>query len=323
MSTDLMAYLNYMSTWDSESDDNINKVISEQQLFASVGSFSSDDAINAEFDTLTGLATTTFGLGMTAFAALEAAEAIERKVISDKSKELNEKLKTIDTDISARINKDVNLYVTQYKANNNLIASKAPKGLDTRRFRAILMQFMAQVHKAKGTIDIATFKQYAESARTLYNSAKINDVYDALDKLNLSDKSDDDVKQFIGFLKGLDFNSTALTIIRNVSIAIMAYKLNIANKKIANLAKEAGLEVPEVEESAFGMMDAVGKFVAVVAVVMSVVDTVLDILDIVDVVEQTKKMCDELDGSIKDSYKAYFDGITKASQQYNAAMDKA
>lgn len=68
------------------------------------------------------------------------------------------------------------------------------------------------------------------------------------------------------------------------------------------------------------MMDAVGKFVAVVAVVMSVVDTVLEVLDIVDVVEQTKKMCDELNGSIKDNYKAYFNGIKAASLQYKAAI---
>ncbi|GAB1320994.1 hypothetical protein MFIFM68171_11204 [Madurella fahalii] len=344
MSTDMITYLNYMSTWDSESDENIDKVISEQQLFTGLGDFASDAAVDSEFDVLTGLATTvrdetiaadamqiaadaaavasiwSFGLGMCAFVALEASEAVLKKVISGKSKELNAKLATIDTDISSKINPNVHLYIVQYKANNALIASKAPKGIDTRRCRSILMQFMAEVHRDNGKLDAAGFKKYAESARILYNSKEINDVYDALDKLNLSDKSEADVQKYLNSIKGLTMDRTAMTIIQNLSIAIMAYKLNIANKTIAKCAKAAGLEVAEVESSAFGMMDAVGKFVAVVAVVMSVVDTVLEIIDIVDVVEQTKKMCDELNGSIKTSYKAYFNGIKTSSAAYNAAI---
>lgn len=100
----------------------------------------------------------------------------------------------------------------------------------------------------------------------------------------------------------------------------MYCKLNISNKTIEENAKAAGFEVAEVESSTFGMLDAVGKFVAVVAVVMSVVDTVLEVISIVDVVEQSQKMCDELNGSIKDSYKAYFNGIKTASQNYNIAI---
>lgn len=344
MSTDLLTYLNYMSTWDSQSDANINKLIDEQKLFAGLGDFSSDSAIDSEFDTLTSLAkevrdTTiaadaiqiaadaaavasiwSFGLGMAAFVALETAKAIDEKVISNKSTELNNKLKTVDTDISAKINDKVYLYTIQYKANNDLIASNAPKGLDTRTCRSLLMQFMAQVQKANGKLDATGFKKYAESARTLYNSTEINNVYNALDALNFSAKSDADIQKFLGYLKGLNYPATQLSIVRNFSIAIMYYKLNIANKTIEANAKAAGFEVAEVESSTFGMLDAVGKFVAVVAVVMSVVDTVLSIIDIVDVVEQSKKMCDELNGSIKDSYKAYFNGIKTASQNYNIAI---
>lgn len=344
MSTDLITYLNYMSTWDSESDDNINKVIEEHQLFTSLGDFSSDAAVDAEFNMLTGLAITvrdhtiaadaiqiaadaaavaaiwSFGLGMLAFAALEATEAIERKVISDKSQELNEKLKTVDDDISARISPKVTDYITKYKANNSLIASKAPAGLDTTRCRSILMQFMAKVERKHQTLDTDTFKKYAESARVLFKSDEIQAVYDALDNLNLSDRSDAEVKKFLSFLKGLKFDSTALTIIRSVSIIIMAYKLNIANSTIKDCAKAAGLEVAEVESSAFRMMDAMGKFVTVVAIAMSVVDTVLNVLDIIDVVQQTKEMCTKLDGSIKQSYKDYFNGIKTAAKKYQEAM---
>jgi hypothetical protein len=347
MSTELITYLNYMSTWDTESDENIKKIITEQQLFASLGDFPSDAAVDAEFGVLTDLATTlrdatvgadatqiaadaaavaaiwSFGLSMAVFAVLEAGEAIEKKVISNKSAELNGKLKTVDTDISARINPNVNLYVMKYKENNDLIMSKAAKGMDTRSCRSVLMQFMAQVHRNDKSLTVDGFKKYAESARKLYNSTEISGVYDALDKLNMSAKSDADVQHYMGFIQGLNFSSTTMTIVKQVSFAIMLYKLNIANKTIKECAKAAGLEVAEVEQSAFGMLDACGKFAVGVTAVMSVVDTMLQIIDMVDVVEQTKTSVDALNGSIKTNYKAYFNGIKEASKQYNAAIAEA
>ncbi|WP_143478299.1 hypothetical protein [Pseudobacteriovorax antillogorgiicola] len=332
-----------MSTWETESDANIDKLIAEHSLFVNLGQFDSDTAINDEFATLNDLACKvrdltiaadatqiaadaaavsaiwSFGMSMAAFAALEAAELIERKEISSKSKELNDKLATVDTDISKKINKNVADYVAKYKENNNLIASKAPKGLDTKTCRGNLMQFMAEVEK-NTILDAANFKKYAASARIVYNSDEINKVYDALDKLNLSSRSDADVKQFMDVLKGLNYPKTELSLVQNFAIAIMFYKLKIANATIKAQAEAAGLPVEEVEATAFEAMDAVGKFVTVVAVVMSVVDVVFNILDIVDVVKQCEKMCDELNGTIKSSYKSYFDGIKEASKQYNAAI---
>jgi hypothetical protein len=346
-STDMITYLNYISTWETESDQNIDSLISEQNLFMKLDSFESDSVVDKQFGILSDLACSvrdntiaadaiqiaadaaavasiwTFGFGMAAFAALQVSEGIERGVISSKSGELNAKLKTVDTDISSQISPDVNNYVVQYKANNNLIVSKAPAGLDTKTCRSLLMQFMTVVQRQHGTIDAATFRQYAESARIVYNSTQIAKVYDALDTLNLSAKSDADVQAFMGVLSGLNYPSGQMALVRNFAIGIMYYKLKIANNTIENCAKAAGLPVEEVESSAFGMMDAVGKFVTVVAVVMSVVDVVLNIIDIVDVVQQCDKMCDELNSTIKDSYKTYFNGIKTASQQYKAAIAAA
>jgi len=342
-STDLITYLNYMSTWETESDANIDTLISEHNLFVNLGDFNSDSAIDKEFTTLDNLACDvrdrtiaadatqisadaaaiasiwSFGLGMAAFAALEAAHIIEQKYISSKSKELNEKLTTVDTDISSQIDDNVKNYIAKYKQNNNLIVSKAPKGLDTETCRGLLMQFIAQVQRTT-TLDASNFKKYAESARILYNSQEILAVYDALDTLNLSNRTDADVKKFMDVLSGLNYPKTELSIVQNFCIALMFYKLKIANATIKDAAEAAGLDLEEVEASAFETMDAVGKFVTVVAVVMSVVDIVFDILDIVDVVEQCKKMCDQLNGPIKESYKSYFNGIKTAAQQYKAAI---
>lgn len=122
-------------------------------------------------------------------------------------------MKTVDTDISAKIDDDVHKYIVLYKANNDLIASTAPKGLDTRTCRSLLMQFMAQVHKDNGKLDAAGFKKYAESARILYNSSEINVVYNALDILKFSAKTDTDVQKFLEYLKGLDYPATELSIV--------------------------------------------------------------------------------------------------------------
>ncbi len=347
-STDLMAYLNYMATWDSESDANIDSIIKEQNLFLNVGDYDSDTAVNNEFNTLNDLACEvrnltiaadatqiaadaaavasiwSFGMGMAAYAALEATEIIERKVISSKSKKLNDKLTDADADISASISSNVKDYVAKYKENNNLIVSKAPVGLDTKTCRSYLMQFTADVQRRTGKLDAATFKKWAESARLLFNSDEINKVYDALDKLNMSAKTDADVKQFMDVLAGFtppQGVAIAKDLLMGVSILIMFRKLQIANKSIKLAAEEAGIPLEEVNTSAFEKMDAVGKFVTVVAVIMSVTDIVFNILDIVDVVKQCNKMCDQLQGPIKQSYLDYFNGIKEASKQYNAAIN--
>ncbi|KAF3918647.1 hypothetical protein AA313_de0204767 [Arthrobotrys entomopaga] len=347
MSTDLITYLNYISTWDTESDENINKVINEHNIFVGLGDFSPDSAIDKEFNTLDNLATTlrnetiaadatqiaadaaaiasiwSFGLGMAAFVALEASVAIQKNSISRKSTELNQKLTTVDTDISSQIGDDVHRYIIQYKDNNNLIATKAPVGLDTKACRSILMQFMGSVERRNHKLDASLFKKYAESARVLYNSSEINKVYDALDELNLTEKTDADIKKLMNVIDGANFGGLPLQIIRGLAITTMYYKLNIANKKIQVNAKEAGWEVAEVESSAFGMLDCVGKFIAVVAVIASVIDVVLDIIDIANVVEQTREMQKKLNGPIKESYKSYFKGIRDASVKYKEAMQMA
>ncbi|KAL1889485.1 hypothetical protein Sste5346_008863 [Sporothrix stenoceras] len=347
MSTDLITYLSYMSGWTGGTDADIQSLVDEHNLFVSLGNFNSDAAIDTEFNTLVGLATTvrdetiaadaiqiaadaaavaaiwSFGLGMAAFLALETTNAIMHKVISCKSTELNGKLKTVDTDIAAQIDSKVSKYVTAYKKNNDIVAAKQAKGMDGQTCRSILLQFMAQIESTGGTLDVATFKQYANSARRLYESQEINAVYDALDKLNMSAKLDDDVKNCIDSLKGFTFGgSMALTIVRYTSVGIMANRLNVATKRLAQYNEIAEFVGAETETSVFKMMDCWGKFFAGIAVVASVADAILEILDIVEVVEQTKKMVDDLNGKIKTSYKSYFDGIKQAAQLYVESTTK-
>ena len=346
-STDLITYLNYISNWENESDTNIDKLIAEHNLFVRLGDFDPDSAINEEFATIIDMATEvqnltiaadaiqmaadaaavasfwSFGLGMAAFIGLEAAEAVEKAVISSKSKELNNKLNTADTAIASKISTNVNDYVMAYKSNNNLIVAQAPKGIDLRECRSILMQFMARVerqYKGKGGLTAANFKQLAGSARIAYNSTEINKVYDALDNLNLSAKADADIKKFIDALCGINCPRHVISLVQGVSIAIASYKMNIANKTIEEYSRAAEIPLEEIDASAFDAMDACGKFAGSITIIMSVADVVLNIIDIVNVVEQTKKMVDELKTKIKPNYKSYYDGIKAASEAYNKAI---
>ena len=347
MSTDLFTFLNYMSGWTGGTDENIQSLIDEHNYFVSLGNFDSDAAIDTEFNKLVDLATKvrdetvaadaleigadaaavasiwSFGLGMAAFATLEFTALILRAVSSSQSKDLNNKLTTVDTDIATLIGPKVYKYIDTYKANNNIVAAKQATGMNGQTCRSILLQFMAQIEMAGGTLDVATFKKYANSARMLFNSEEIKAVYNALDKLNMSPKSHDDLKNCYDSIKGFKFGgSMAFTMVRISSVFIMAHKMNVATKRLAEHNRNAEIVGAEKETSVFKMMDCWGKFFVGIAVISSVADTVLEIMDIVDVVEQSKKMVDDLNGKIKTSYKDFFNGIKDAATHYNEAITK-
>merc|ERR1712232_1546497 len=184
----------------------------EHRLFLDLGNFEPNSAVNSVFDTIIKEACKvrdltisadsvqiaadaaaisaiwSFGLSMAAFAALEASEEILKKEISSKQHELNKMLKTADADVAGKIDANVFTYVNTWKKNNNLIASKAVADMDTATCRSNLMQFMASVERHT-TLTAETFRQYAETARRLFNSSEINNVYDAHDKLEKAIKS--------------------------------------------------------------------------------------------------------------------------------------
>ena len=227
-----------------------------------------------------------------------------------------------DADIANKIGTTVSKYVSQYTSNNHLIADRFPQGLDQRTCRSYLMSFMAGVEKHV-TLDVAHFRQYAMSCHRLYNSEEINDVYDALDDLNFSAEDDVDIQAAINTLHGFKFEGEdAVVFVSYLSIAIMCNNLGIEHTRIRRAAQAKGIPVEEVNDSAFGSMDACGKVTVAVGVVTSVVDVIFEVLDIVDVVEQSKAMCDKLDGPIKQCHKDNYDGMKKASIEYQAALAK-
>ena len=348
MSTDLMVYVNYMANWENGTEEQIQHLIDEVTLFKSLGDFKSDSAVNEEFKTLITLAEKlrnetieadaiqlsadaaavasffSFGLSMVAFLGFESIHNAMEKNISKDSEELNNKMETIDVDISKKIDQNVYKYITDYKKNNKMISVQSPKALNLEEARANLMQFMAQVEKRfkdKGGLTVANFKLLAASARLAFDSEEIKKVYDALDDLNLSNKSQEDVNKLMDILKGFDLpDPKAIALIQGLSIVVVNSKMNIAKEKIEASCEEAGIAVEEYDDTAFGMMDAVGKFALGVTVVISVANAIIEVLDIVKVVEQTKEMVDKLNDTIKPNYLSFFNSIKESSKAYNKAI---
>lgn len=353
-----MTYQAFMGNWDQESDANIDTIIAERNLFLSLSEIDCTTAVNKEFDELTALAKKlrdnteekdvadfaaqgaavsaiwSFGWGMAAFAGAETSKIILEKKIAKDSEELNNKLSTIDTDIANGMDENMAAYMAKFKANNSLIASKALTGMGISEARTLLFQFMADVYQKAGKLDAVTFRKYAEACRKTYNIDELQEVYDALDDLALSGASEEDVQKCMNTIAGLKLPvglEIGVGFFTCFTFTLMNYKLNIARDTIKERAKAArnaeGEPIEDVEgavgETAFEVMDVVGKTAAVGFIAASVIQGIFDIWDILKVIEQCKAMCDKINNpkdGFRTQYMQYFNGIKEASKQYQEAI---
>ncbi len=371
MSTDLDTYLNYMKNWDDpskEMDQKIADVIAEHKLFLNLDKFDYDTAINSEFNTVIDLAKKlrdeeitlhvemiaadaaaiasieSMGMGMLAFLAASGAAYFENKKIAATSKALHEEMEHLDTNIAKKItNPDVLNYVEKYKANNSHIAAIAGKGLSQKECRSFLFQFIGEIEKHSKTSDISIekFRKFAASARRLHNSEEIEDVYNALDDLNLSDGTPEDIDEFMR--KFISFKAPAIVeggvqMLQGISLMILSRngypmaKVKASARKQLDISVEEGLMTEEeaaelleeaISESAAKKMGSVGKFCAAVVIIVSVVDIFIQIYAIKDAIGQCNKMVDELNKTVKPGYIEFYKSIRESATEYKAAMEAA
>ncbi|KAF6818828.1 hypothetical protein CMUS01_11840 [Colletotrichum musicola] len=145
---------------------------------------------------------------------------------------------------------------------------------------------MGQIEMAGRELDVATFREYANSARLLFNSQEIKAVYDALDKLNLSKRSDDDLTQFNDFMKSFTLASkTTKAMVTFAAMFSMTSTMNIAAGRLAASVQTSEIVAAGREPSVFEMLGGFSEFLMGVSRVAAVVDAVLDVMDIVDVVK--------------------------------------
>jgi hypothetical protein len=210
----LITYLDYIATWEDESDENINQFISGYALL---------------YLSHTPLAAAIIGVikeQLEAYARLPLYPPFYPPLPSPSQKD----------------------YEDPY---DKIIESKETIGLDVKSCKAILMQFIGGISKKedKIIIDSKTFKKYAGSARIIYNHEDINKVYDALNGLDSSPKSEKDVKKCMDTITNLNFSATESSIVQNLTIGVMSWKIGVPDKAITTQAKEVGLASEIVESS--------------------------------------------------------------------------
>lgn len=365
MSLTLQVYLNYVSTWTDQTDDNINSIINEHTLFVGLDTFTSDPAVDAEFDNLVQLAETlkvdvitqgvlqvaadaagvvalfSFGLGMAAFVVTQAEALAVQYFTGEAATALHTAMTNADTDIAPNVSQKCAQYISAFKANNAIILEAAPVGLNDSKCRTILMQFLGQVQIMHQTVDLPSFRKYAESASLLYKSTQVQAVYDALNTLNLSDQTDDDVKTYYDTLHNLQLPPYWMAILQGVSfmalnaIGVAADKIKTAANAAAEADRAAVLqdpdstadtsniteeEIEDVVDNRLTVLEAVGDVVGGVLVAVSIVSAIVTIYNIVSGVEQIDSLIDGLNGNIRQQYKKYFNGIRSTAQNYNKAM---
>jgi hypothetical protein len=351
MSSDWTAYNVFMANWDQASDDDINAMIEELGYFKQCSTFEFTDAVNTEFDTLVNLARKvrdsqitadtlqitadaaavaafwSFGLSMAAFAVAETGKISADQYCAKESKELNEKLASIDVDIATKIGRETPIYnyIKKFKANNSdVIPNYIPHTMAKREARSIILQFFCHMELRKVDLTPQNFRMYANSSRVLWNSNVKDKIMDALDKLNLSPKTESDIKDCMNALKDLekDFDPLVVYVLRSFSIAVMFRQLGVANERIANAARAAGFEVEEVGfEEVFEMMDVCGKVASIFAVGLSIVNVMFSVWGIVNAVEQCNTMVDTLEKKIKAQYISYFQGLKASAARYVKAAE--
>ena len=156
-------------------------------------------------------------MGMAPFIIAEAGAIAASKAAASEQAKLTDKMKSADVDIANMIGSDSNVakWIKKYKKNNDMIASYCGKDQPTKEARNILFQFMAAIEARGVELTFETFHLYAESCRILWDSDTKDKVSDALDKLNLSARSKQDVAdclKTLGFYTKLKIDAVLIFI---------------------------------------------------------------------------------------------------------------
>ncbi len=345
-STDLIAYCSYISTWEDESDDNINKIIAEHRALRAVPDKDPSVAVTNVIGDLESCASTlvteiiagnaaqitadaaalaafwSFGTSLVILAVAEASVVADHLLVADKSKELNQKLEHADVKIAGQIDTKVKDYITRWKNNNKLIASKATTGLDTRHCRAILFQFMLHV-ECKEVLTAASFKKFAGVVRRFYHSNEIQAVYDALDDLHLSDKSNNAVKAYWkAFKAAIPSTSLSYDFARDLSITVLNVATRGGRRAIEQIAEEEGIAIDAVAEGIWDIMSGLGKFVIVLAVGWAIIDVFVNVVQIVHILDRYEALKDKLETDFKEHYIQFYKGVVETAKAYRSIQIK-
>ncbi len=345
---DLEEYLNYIFTWEHESDEHINSIISELNYLLDISKyhFEPDDAIEQKFNELTLLLFEVektvvrqtiiqylanesaiarllgFGLGMANLLHGEMEYTLSAWSISEEMEIFIKKLETIDFKIAEDMGETVKNYMVTYKRNNQTIAEKGSLRINTSECRVYLLQFMFEVYSKKGELDVATFRKWAHSARLVYDSKEVKDIKDALNNVSKSKDPESAMQSLSKFIASND-DQTSTSLVVGLAFLTMSYDHKIETNQIKSVAVENGIPSEYLNTNAFATRETVEKLIDNLIVTRKIVDQVLTMCEIRRVVDQISAWDNALLGGIhfQNNYKQYFHNLNHASTSFNVAMN--
>ena len=347
MSTDLTAFLNYIASLNTASDQQIQDVIDERKQFILLGKSPDmmtkiNASIDSVFDKIDDLASKlltgeiadesiqlaedaaavaaiwSFGLSMAAFAVLASIDAALQAAIKAKEESLHQHLANADQDIANSVGGACAKYISLVKSNNNFIKASSPKGLTPLTARSYLYYFIEYISRNGGT-SVANFKTCIELVRHAKDAAEIDKIYDILDKFTVSDDhGEEKIKEAFKEMKDTGINTQYLHLARSFTVMIWMYKMHVSAKEISKAAAAPETEVPpeEAEVSVLENIDSLGQAMFVYTIIISIVDAFLTVYNIVKTMERYFKS-KEIYAEARKQYKAFYKGLHDASVKYN------
>ena len=343
MSAEAKAYLYYILSLKSASDQQLQDFIDEREQFILLGSSEvmtkTNNAVDTVFDKIDQLAKQleeeqiadqsvqlaedaaavaaifSFGFGMAAMAALTVTDLALQAAISDKEDDLYNHLNSADQDIGDAVGDPCAKYTTLVKSNNNYVKASAPTGVTPQLARSFVYNFIEYI-SSNGGATVDNFRKYIEVADMTESDPNIDKTYAVLDEFALSDdKGADAIADAYTNLQ-LPLNDTkALHLIRGVFTTICV-GMKIAAWKIRKGAAKAGIPPEEYSPQTLEALNLMSKAVGVFSIMISVADAFLNVYNIINTVERYEKNV-EVFAKARQDYKDFYQQLYDASVEYN------
>lgn len=346
MSAFLDGYLNYIVSLSDATDEDLHNLVSERDKFTRIGEVEYESAVDSVFgailddarqlekeqiekecvklaeDATAVAAIWTFGLSMAAFAELAETELALNAAIKMKENNLYTKLSNADMDMASKIGQNMHDYIDLYTGKNKtFFQTQGARGTTVQDARAYVYSFFDYV-ATNGGLGLVNIRKYIGVARLTLDDPHLIDIRDALDQLQLSDKSPEDIKTAINKIQDSKLNVLYLGFARAFTLAIFKNKMNLSHNEIQTAIKASDITPEEVDSNVLENMDAIGKVMAGMTIALSIVDSFLNIYNIVEIVDRYKKQVSVLTDA-QNMYKDYYKHLTDASKQYITSQRRA
>ena len=268
-----------------------------------------------------------FGMSMGPFLALEGSALAFTAIAASEQGRLTDKMKSADADIADKIGQDsdvgkwIKLYKDNNDSNSNLrrLVDKKPN----KEARKIIFECMAGIEARGQELTLDSFRDHADWCKYLQKNPRKYIVTDALNKLESSSRSSQDVEDCLKALQNYGFTflerSTQPTFF-SMTIYFVTKDFNVTEDAIRTCVENGMLPESVLYDSILEAGKLVGRgstrVLAGISCVISVLDIFFEVYEIVEAVKQANKMKASI-SHMRSKYHDYFKNIKDGALEYN------